>query len=247
MARPRKLTTEQMIEIVDSYYLTCCDGNEKLMKCTLIADYAVELGYTLQDYDFRRNMEVREHIERIKVCAETCKEVHGVKYEPSAYKNLDIEGVIRNNTNNGSLTDSLMGLDAYWKRVYEFSEQASKQNRVLMREKAAHEAMVQDMTSVLDGLKVENSELSLKNNKLSVENKYLRKMIRTYLYPAVADEILRDENEPPQTNTKATDSAKYDFIGGNPPRSFENAVSKDDEIQSEAERFIMKLRGMCDE
>jgi len=247
MSRPRKMTTEQMIQVVDSYYLTCCDGNEKLMKCSLIAEYAAELGYTADGYDFRRNMEVREHIERIKVCAETCTEVYNTKYEHSAYKSLDIEGFIHNNGNNDDLTDSLRELDAYWKRVYEFSEQAVKQNRILMKEKSAHEAAVKNMTVQLDELNTENSELSFKNNQLSKENQYLRKMLRTYLYPAVADEILRNENELPQTETEVTDAAVRDFIGDSFPKSFENSVLNDDKMQSETERFIEKLRGKCDE
>ena len=247
MARPRKMTTEQMIEVVDSYYLTCCDGNEKLMKCSLIAEYAAELGYTAHGYDFRRNMEVREHIERIKVFAETCMEVYGTKYEHTSYKTLDIEGFIRNNGNKDDLANSLRELDEYWRSVCEFSEKTVKQNRVLMKEKAAHEAAVKNMTAGLNELVAENSELSFKNNQLAKENQYLRKMLRTYLYPAVADEILRNDNEPPQTETEVTDAAVRDFIGDNLPKSFENSVSKDDAIQSETERFIERLRGKCDE
>jgi len=247
MARPRKLTTEQMIEIVDSYYLTRSDGNEKLLKCSLIAAYAAELGYCADGYDFRRNMEVREHIERLKTCAETCKEVYGEKYQPSAYKSLDVEGFIRNNNGNARLAGALREMDAYWRRVYEYSEQTAKQNRILMQEKAAHEITLREIGGEIDRLNEGYSDLSGKNGKLLIENRYLRKMLRTYLYPAVADEILRNENEPPQTDTEVTETAVCDFIENGQPKSFEASVSTDNKIQSDAERIMTRLWEMCDE
>jgi len=247
MARPRKMTTEQMMEVVDSYYLMCCDGNEKLMKCSLIAEYAAELGYTAQGYDFRRNMEVREHIERIKVFAETSKEVYGVKYQHSAYKSLDVDGFIRNNSGDDRLAAALRELDAYWKRIYESSEQAGKQNRTLMKEKSALEMSLRELEAESNRLNADNSELSAANNKLSLENRYLRKMLRTYLYPAVADEILKNENEPIQTDTEVTDAAVCDFIENGIPKSFEASVSKDDKLQSETERLMERLWVKCDE
>jgi hypothetical protein len=236
-----------MIEIVDSYYLTRSDGNEKHMKCSLIAAYAAELGHPADGYDFRRNMEVREHIERLKACAEACNEVYGEKYQPSVYKSLDVEGFLLNNSGDARLAAALREMDAYWRRVYEYSEQAAKQNRVLMQEKAAREITLREMECELDRLNEKNADLSEKNGKLFVENRYLRKMLRAYLYPAVADEILKNENEPPQTDTKATASAVHDFIENEQPKSFEASVSPDDQMQSEAERLMAKLWGMCDE
>ncbi len=124
MARPRKITTEVMLEIVDSYYLTKSEGNEKLMKCSLIAQYAAELGYSAKGYDFARNLEVREYIERLKVCAETSTEVFGVKYNPTpAYRTLDVESFIYSNSGNNRLANALRDLDDYWKRVFEYAQQ----------------------------------------------------------------------------------------------------------------------------
>lgn len=248
MARPRKITTELMIEIVDSYYLNRSDGNEKLMKCSMIAAYANEIGYHSEGYDFARNMEVREHIECLKVCAETCKEVYGVKYQPSpSYRTLDVGAFMYNNRGDTRLMGAIQELDAYWKRIFEYSQQAEKQNRTLMKEKAAHEAALKEAGVELERLSVANSELSSNNGKLSFENRYLRKMLRTYLYPAVADEILRNENDLIQTDTKVTNAAMSDFIESGLPKSFEASVSNDAKIQTEADRLIGRLWGQCDE
>ena len=243
MARPRKLTDEQMIQIVDSYYLARSDGNEKLMKCSLIAEYAQLLGYSVEGYDFRRNLEVREHIERLKVFAETSIEVYGVKYQPppSAYKVLDVEGFIRNNVGNERLAYALRELDAYWQKVFEYARYAKSKIEDLMKEKISLEIAVRDKDAELSSLSNEKADLSAKNNMLLRENRYLRKMLRVYLYPAVADEILRNDGEPPQTDTAITEAAEEDFIDGGIPKSFEASVAKDAQMQSDAERFIAKL------
>jgi cell division protein FtsB len=243
MARPRKLTTEQMIQIVDSYYLARSDGNEKLMKCSLIAEYARLLGYSADGYDFRRNLEVREHIERLKVFAETSLEVYGVKYQPppTAYKVLDVEGFIRNNTDNERLAYALRELDAYWQKVFEYARYAKSKIDDLMKEKVTYETAVRDKNAELSSLSDEKADLSAKNSKLIHENRYLRKMLRAYLYPAVADEILRNDGEPPQTDTAVTETATASFIDGDIPKSFEASVAKDAQMQSDAEQFIAKL------
>ncbi len=248
MARPRKITTEVMLEIVDSYYLTKSDGNERLMKCSLIARYAAELGYTVKGYDFARNMEVREYIERLKVCAETSTEVYGVKYNPTpAYKTLDVEGFLYSNSGDKRLASALRDLDGYWKRVFEYAQHAEKHNRALMKEKAAYEAALKEVNLRIDTMNEDNLSLSGQISKLTIENRYLRKMLRQYLYPAVADEILKNENDPPQTDTQATDAAICDFIEDSIPKSFEASVSKDDRMQADAEKLMSQLWEQCDE
>jgi hypothetical protein len=232
-----------MIQIVDSYYLARSDGNEKLMKCSLIAEYAQLLGYTAEGYDFRRNLEVREHIERLKVFAETSIEVYGVKYQPppTAYKVLDIEGFIRNNTGNERLAYALRELDAYWQKVFEYARYAKSKIDDLMKEKVSSETAARDKGAELSALSADKAELSAKNGNLVRENRYLRKMLRVYLYPAVADEILGNDGEPPPTDTAITEAAMADFIDGDIPKSFEASVAKDAQIQSDAEQFIAKL------
>jgi hypothetical protein len=247
MARPRKITNEQMMEIVDTYYHTRCDGNEKLLKCSLIAKFAQELGFDVKEYDFARNMEVREHIERWKVCAETTKEVYGRKYKPTSYKSLDVDAFLRNNNSPAKLADALRELDGSWLRIYESYEEVTRQNWVLMHEKAKREKLLCEKDESINRLNTDVSKLITENNKLSIENRYLRKMLRKYLYPALADEILRNENEPPPTNTIATDIAISDFIEDGVSESFESSVANDNRIQSESELFLAKLWEDCDE
>jgi hypothetical protein len=247
MSRPRKMTTEQMITVVDSYYLTRAEGNEKCLKCSLIAAYAVELGYSAEGYDFARNMEVREHIERMKCYAEAEAELQMGKPIVPAYKSLDVAGFIRNNSGHTQLAKALSELDAYWKRIYEHSEMATVQNRKLMEEKSGFETALKESVIFQEKLKAENAELSAKSNKLTAENRYLRKMLRTYLYPAIANEILIKENAIKESDTQATEVAVVDMTEFSSPQSLRESVASDIELQSEEERLLAKMWELCDE
>jgi hypothetical protein len=248
MSRPRKMTTEQMISVVDSYYLTRADANEKLMKCSLIAAYAVELGYRAEGYDFARNMEVREHIERMKCFAEVEAERYQTrKAIMPAYKSLDIAGFIRNNRETTIIAKALAELDAYWKRIYEQAEKMATQNNVLMKEKVGYETLMKAEASARDSLDSDNTELSALNNKLAAENRYLRKMLRIYLYPAVANEILMKENVLKECDTQVSDAAVRDMTEFSAPQSLRESVASDLELLSEDEQLLAKMWRLCDE
>jgi hypothetical protein len=249
MARPRKMTTEQMIAVVDSYYLARSEGNEKRLKCSLIAAYAVELGYQAEGYDFARNMEVHEYIERVKRYAEVQAENKSQETAVPAYKSLDIAGFIRSNTgkDNTKLAQALAELDAYWKRIYDYAERTATQNRALMKEKSGFESALKDAGAAHEKTNAENAELTGINNKLIMENRYLRKMLRTYLYPAVANEILLGEDILKESDTQATEAAVRDMTELTAPLSFQESVENDMELQSEEDQLLERMWEMCDE
>jgi len=246
MGRPRKMTVEQMISVVDSYYYARAERNEKRMKCSLIAAYAVELGYQAEGYDFARNLEVREHIERMKCYAEVEADDYEYNKVVTAYKNLDVTAFIRNNKEHLQLVKSLSELDAYWKRVYEHADVIAEQNKKLMREKAKAEILLKETISECESVKSENASNSQKNNKLIAENRYLRKMLRTYLYPAVANEILLEENGLSEADVRATDKAIADMTEFSAPLSLHKSVAHDLSIQSEEDALLSRMWGECD-
>lgn len=247
MSRPRKMTTEQMIAVVDSYYLARAECNEKLLKCSLIADYAVELGYSAAGYDFARNLEVREHIERMKCFAEVqAKDCHNEKVSLS-YKSLDVSGFIRANNDNMKLTQALNELDAYWKSVYEHAKKIAAQNRELLKKKSGYETQLSKSANIQKQLQEEKAELSKANNSLIAENRYLRKMLRTYLYPAIANEILLKENVIKEVDTEVTAAAVMQMTELSTPKSLKESASEDLKIQSEEEGILKKMWEMCDE
>ena len=247
MSRPRKMTTEQMIEVVDSYYMARAECNEKLLKCSLIANYAIELGYSAAGYDFARNLEVREHIERMKCYAEVqAEECHNEKVSLS-YKSLDISGFIRVNNDNMKLTKALNELDAYWKSIYENAKKIAAQNRELIKKESGYETQLSNAGNIQKKLQSEKAELSKLNNALIHENRYLRKMLRTYLYPAIANEILLKENVIKEADTEATAAAVRQMTELGNPKSLKESIAEDLKVQSEEENLLKKMWEMCDE
>jgi hypothetical protein len=233
------MTTDQMIEVIDSYHSTRTDGNVNLLKCSLIAAYAVELGYAANGYDFRRNTVVRDYIDRLMQGDEVLP-----KDVPVVYKSLDIAGFI--NCNGDKLVQALSELDSNWKQISISAAQNAKQNKMLMKINADSKAALIELTGVHDELASNNAELSRQNKRLVTENRYLRKMLRTYLYPAIAEEILVRENALKKTCEKATDAAIMDMTELGTPKSFQESVASDVTIQSEEEQLLQRMWGMID-
>lgn len=239
MGRPRKMTTEQMIEVVDSYYSTQVEGNGNLLRCSLIAAYATELGYTANGYDFRRNTVVRDYIDRLKVGGDGPSESISM-----VYKSLDVTGFINCNDGDAGLAKALTDLDAYWKRIALHAAQNAKEIKALAKANADYQAALSESAEIREGLETRNASLSRENNRLVSENRYLRKMLRTYLYPAVAEEILVRENALQGTSKQATDAAINDMTELGAPKSFQESVANDVAIQSEEEQLLAKMWGM---
>ena len=243
MARPRKMTTEQMISVVDSYYATEAQGDEKRLKCSMIAAYAVELGYEAKGYDFARNIEVREHIERMKCYAD----VHTIIPQKGlVYKSLDVAGFLRNNKERLQLAKALTELDLYWKQVYEQAGLIVEQNRRLTLENNKQRMSIEEHTGREEKLKEENGKLTKLNNMLISENRYLRKMLRTYLYPAIANEILIRENVLKDAETYATDKAVEDMTELSMPKPLPETIKRDTSFQTEEEILLNRMWEMCD-
>ncbi len=242
MGRPRKMTTDQMMEVVASYYSVRAEGNSNLLKCSLIAAYASELGYAANDYDFRRNTTVRDYIDRLKG-----DDTSELKDAPVLYKSLDVAGFVNRNRGRDQLAKALTELDAYWKRISVYAAQSAEQNKLLMKSNADSQKALAETAKVNEELVADNTNLQREKNKLTTENRYLRKMLRTYLYPAIAEEILVRENALRETSEQATDIAINDMTELGTPKSFQESVANDAEIQSEEEELLAKMWGMIDE
>ena len=66
MARPKKIDTEQLVRLVDSYFTTEAAGDSSKLKCSMLEVFANRNGIEVKAYDFRRNQKVRNRIEELK-------------------------------------------------------------------------------------------------------------------------------------------------------------------------------------
>ncbi len=72
-------------------------------------------------------------------------------------------------------------------------------------------------------------------------------MLRVYLYPAVANEILIKENILKDVDTQVTDKTAKDMIELDTPQSLNETVTRDTAFQSEEECLLKKMWGLCDD
>jgi hypothetical protein len=235
------MMTEQMLEIVDAYFKDEAAGNTALLKYSLIAVCAAKSGYDASDYDFRRNADVRNRIEELKnTNGAFCDAV------PAVYKSLDVEEFIRNNRGVEQLKKALSELDAYWMRVFEHAAKVTMQNRSITK---AKKELAEEFTRVAGergSLYNEKTELTKQNRSLTLENRYLRSMLKTYLYPSVANEILKSEHVHVLAETQITEKTAQDFSELKHPKSFEESVAGDRKMLSEEEQILEAMWEQCD-
>ena len=236
MARPRKLESSQMIQIVDAYFTTETAGNPRRLKCSLLEEYAVRLGYQVKAYDFRRDAEVRKHMEDLKTMVQG---EMGTRFMAGdSYKSLDTEKLMRCQRNPLTLKKTLIELDDYWKQIYDSSLHLAKKNKELMSELDNSKAKLEGIQKK-EGQSQEKRKYSeTENKKLITENRYLRKMLKTYLYPAIANEILKEERLLSSVDTQVTEIAMADLTDKFMPDSFTASVSIDRKRKAQEEKIL---------
>jgi len=121
-----------------------------------------------------------------------------------------------------------------------------KKNKELLenchKEKIEKEALL----AKEQGNQTSGQEYRKVNKQLSVENRYLRKMLKTYLYPAIANEILQEERLLSGVDTQVTKAAMEDFAEEGLPPSFPQAVREDRKINRE-EGLLAQMWAQVDE
>lgn len=239
MARPRKADADELIQIVDSYFTTEAAGDPSKLKCSFLERFAARNGKDIKAYDFRRYPEVRERMEELKAMA--LNENGMPMLQGNSYKSLDINRVLKARRDPDELREILGEMDGYWKQIYEKCIALSGKNmefqktiRQLKNDNAALAQSFQLKEADADGI-------SRENNKLVAENRYLRKMLKTYLYPAVANEILKQENLLENPDTEVTGAAMEKLADGRIPASFLEAVSADRKTRSREEELLQRM------
>jgi hypothetical protein len=234
MARPRKMSADELVHLVDGYYESC--GDVGRLKCSFLEEYALTQGLDVKAYDFRRCPKVRARIEELRTLS-----LMGADDGLSAYKNLDVDALLGRCRTRNALKNALLELDATWRRIYD-------QTVILSKAKDALANDIQVKTAECEKSAAESACLSellaeaKKNNKtVLLENRYLKKMLRQYLYPAIANEILIGEKVLEQVDTEVVPAALADMADPSIPSPFSQSVSSDVAMLSREESLLQRM------
>lgn len=240
MARPRKLSDTDMIRIVDSFYES--NGDPSMLKCSFLEEYAISIGISIKAYDFRRNKAVRHRMDELKDLSLLSLSTGAI-----AYKSLDVDALLDRNRTKPMLRNALLELDETWRRIYDRAAEMSKRNENLQQRiesiLAEHDKLdceVSESSAQITSLKKSSKELTL-------ENRYLKRMLKQYLYPAIANEILLNENVLEKVDTEVTQTAMDKMVDSFLPAPFSSSVASDREILSREELLMERMKKQTSE
>ena len=236
MGRKKKNDSGKLAALAREYYEKEAFGNPKKLKCSNFARYAREHGCNAQAYDFRRDREVRAFMDEVLGGHEDADE-----YPLQAvYRNLDIDALLLTSRSMEDFKRTLREMDAYWHRVYDAAVKAETESRTGISGEA--EALHESMRRKVSSLETELAETERARTKLEEECRYLRHVLKKYLYPAVAEELLRRENLPVPENTAVRPESFGDLIEGSIPMGYEGKQGRQPGKESRQERLLSLMK-----
>lgn len=239
MARPKKTDSDELLAIVDSYFTTEAAGNSSKLKCSLLEEYAARLGKQIRAYDFRRDEKVRQRIEELKALV---KNENGMGIQlGNPYKSLDVAGIMKARQDPDELRTVLGELDSYWRHIYESTLEIRRDAETVASQKKSLEEELAALLNEKEALQKSHVDSRSEIRRLTIENRYLRKMLRTYLYPALANEILADENQLKDPDTEVTPLAKERMVDGRFPSPVSAAFAEDRKFLSHEEELLRQM------
>jgi hypothetical protein len=234
MARPKKNNTADMLRIVDSYLKK--HGDVSKLKCSNLEKYAAALGFDAKAYDFRRDETVRRRIDELN--ADANNEQAGAL----VYKNIDADAFITNYPTRATLKAALLELDANWRRVYERSVAVSAENIALLSENNSKKRVITELSEEIATAQDELKSLKRLSAGQQGEIRYLRSVLETHLYPALADELLRREGVLTQTNTPVSETAVTAMTDTDVPLPFSGAIAPDAVLLSREQTLLDRMK-----
>lgn len=208
MARPKK-TNIEMKNLIEEYWINVCDRDTKKLKYTMIANYFKGKGVEVEAYDLRRNPEAVEYIEHLK-------QGELIALQPSEttiiFQALDVNDFLEKNNNIYKLRKALAEKDIYYANIcYEAviclqqKESLEKMLKKLKKEKQDIEQSVTRLQTAEECLREENKMQKAKCNNMM-------KILKTYVYPEIANELLRENKFLEGGETIISDSGKKEFL-----------------------------------
>lgn len=230
MGRHKKNTSAVLVGLVDSFYETEAKGDARRLKFSNLARYAESQGVQAAWYDFQRDETVARRITELQE-----KQLETDSFSVvAAYKTLDIEALLNNCRTLDELKKGLYELDRYWKCAYDSYVQLSEQNRKLTEQ-------AQDLSQKIVALSEKADAAAQEASALQRENKYLRRVIRENLYPAVANELLRMAHLPTEENHTVRPDALPHLIEGDTPQSLGGVQQAQPKKPSHQEQLLADM------
>ena len=228
MARRRLISDEDLFEKFEEYVTNECSNDISLFKLPKFGDYLRTTGFPeVTDTTLRRNKKFRITIEKRKAEAED-EEFQTI----ITYKTLDIDSFMMTNRTPRAIRSALVELNKYYKRVVEVALKYKDEAEVLVIENKKLQEQLQTATS--------NSE---ERKVLIDENNALKSIIKTTVYPEIANELLKAEGLLKSENRIISDEyLASQIITADSKIDFQSESTNTDEVQNK----IVSIKNLLD-
>ena len=175
MARPRSFTEDELIALINEYYL---EYPNRMIKTSDLERYARTHGHpNFKAYSIRRCAKAKQYIDQTNDNNQATLETTIV-----TWRQLDVDAFLNLNRSRSDLKNALIQRDNYYGEVCRSAGE-------FLRDKERLEAKITRMNSEINNLKNTN-----KINRYSQEMlSKMKKVLDTYVYPDIANEILKKE------------------------------------------------------
>lgn len=185
---PRKpiIETEDMITCADKYIAEILEGNVGQFKIPQFGNYLRQNGINVADYIIRRNQKLKDHLNKLKSMD---KESHYKKI--AVYHGMDVDAFLSKYRSRETLKTALQQKDSYY---HEISESAAYCFKEYKKTSEENNRLVEEnrlLKEENEKQKTDNTELNKKYQIFSKEVRILRNIINTYVYPEIANELLK--------------------------------------------------------
>lgn len=183
MGRKRAITDDEIKSIINEWS-TLNPNKKPTYSC--IGEFAREKGYTVEDYIFRRNELARKMIDSISKTAD-----EEAFFNVSVYHALDLDDFLTKNNTIDKLKAALTQRDQYYAKVARSAAKAFEENSKAMAE---NKRLLEKNTELNE--KLEKKQEAADSAQLREKNKEiasLRRIIKNYVYPEIANALLASE------------------------------------------------------
>ena len=184
MARPRSFKEDELIALINEYYLKYPNMT---IKVSDLERYANAHGHPeFKSHSIRRCPRAKQYIDQINTNNQVTLETTIV-----TWRQLDVDAFLNLNRSRSDLKNALIQRDNYYGEVCRSAGEFLKDKKQL-------EAKITRMKSEINDLKNQVAELEQMNTRRI--NRYsqvmlskMKKVLDTYVYPDIANEILKKE------------------------------------------------------
>ena len=236
MARRKHIEDVEIIEHFEKYLQEECSNNVTLFKIPRFGDYLRKNGFpSVADTTLRRNTGFREVLAERKAKYDEEEEEYRTVI---TYKTIDVDSFMATNRTPNAIRTGLSELNLYYKKVAEAALEFKNENEKLQDETEKLKEQIQQLIQ---------KETSRK--ALETENIKLRALIKSSVYPEIANELLKEEGILQSEQQVITDKfMANDILTADSEINFHSDItnSKDDEGDIGKPKKVVAIKDLLD-